>query len=69
MIDSIVMNKNRTMAQIHFDDGRDFTLHHSEGLVFDLVQEIFLSQTRFESSLEVTQVSDEPVQLEFNFAA
>jgi hypothetical protein len=45
----IVMNKAKTQATIHLEDGRSFNLYHSEGLVADLIAEMLYGAESFES--------------------
>lgn len=37
MIDTIIVNKDKTEARIYFTDGRSFGLSHDKGQVLDLV--------------------------------
>ncbi len=67
MMDKIIINKAQTQATIYFNDGRQFNLHHSDGLVLDLIQDLFYGLSRVESSLEVTQVIENDSQLSFDF--
>lgn len=69
MIDSIVLNKQRTQATIFFDDGRTFTLHHDESRVTDLVVDMFTVRLYCDEITEVIQnETDEQLSL-FDYVA
>ena len=45
MIDKIVVSADRTRATVVLDN-KSFNLHHSDGLVMELVEEMFLNPLR-----------------------
>lgn len=64
----IVINRDKTQATIHYENGKSVNLYHSEGLVVDLIAELLYGYetynqyiNSFEDTLEIDLTQYEKV--------